>query len=754
MAWLKELKTAQPTPMESKGATWTGSGIVRQPYVNYKQEWTIDRAVKEALTRVTWVYRSVQAIASNAARIPIIVRESNPYDGILLDNHPLYYPLNSKSNPGESSYVFRYRLSAQILLSSKGAFIEVVKTRGGKVSRLDLIPPQLVKPIPDPDNFVKYYEVSQSTTVYQSPKPPKRLKPEDVIWIRNPHPFDAYGSLTPLEALGLAIETDWYAKMYNRNFLLNDGRPGGLVVIKGEATQEDREELNARFRGNVMMAGRISVITSDQGADFVDTAVNPRDAQYTDTRKLTKEEILLGFGVPESVLSNASGRTFDNADVERVIFWQETIIPHLELITRELDVLDPDDNHYVGVDLDRVDVLQRMDMKRKEYAMREHDAGLIDADEYREETGRKATGTPQGKVLFRANTQIPFTTTVGEDLPDDTHGLVNAPMDTPEEAAQRQQDLAEEQSRQAQAQAEAAARISAGGQDGPGKPQDQTVKPDQSGTPANPSKPKPARNDPRPKPLANAPKKEITQDVIDSAVNDFERWSMTAEGAIKRMLDRQHRVLSEKVNSQKTRKMLQRRSKMIESGHGSELSVKTAVDSVFDKSTWDQQLQEDLDPVLRGVYREFSKARAEAIEETSAVAETVIAHELGSLCDVNKIIEDAIQEGFAAYVIASQDSADPAEKVLAFFDSELEEKINKIVKRAVVAVANGAIWDSTMESGGERKTWVCLNGSSGPSQATVAINQSFQLKGSKARYPGDPEDPNRKSHGLAILVIE
>lgn len=757
MAWLDNIKTSSPV-METKASNWTGSGIVRQPYVKYNNIWDIERATKDALTKVTWVYRCVQAIASNAARVPMIVRNNNAFDGVPVKNHSLYYPLNSKANPGESSYVFRYRLSAQILLSNKGAFVEIVRNRAGEVSRLDLIPPQFVTPIPDSTNFVSGYEVrvpeaksivaDNSFSGYSGftlgPKM-KELKPEDVLWIRNPHPFDVYGSLTPLESLGLAIETDWYAKMYNRNFLLNDGRPGGLVVIKGDATPEDREELNARFRGNIMMAGRISVITSEQGADFVDTAVNPRDAQYIETRKTTKEEILLGFGVPESVLSNASGRTFDNADVERVIFWQETIIPHLELITREFDVLDDNQNHYMGVDLDRVDVLQRMDMKRKEFAMREKDAGLIDTDEYREETGRKPTGTPQGKVLFRANTAIPFTTTTGDELPSDTHGLVNAPMPDAKEAAKIASDVARRN-------AAAAARVSQGGQAGPGQPADGTVKPQPEAEP-------PVRNDQRPKPLPNAPKKsEISDEAKESFSNDIERWTMVAEGAVKLLTDRQKRVLVEKVNGQKTRRMLQKRSRIIESGSSSEpgnnLSIKAAVDSVFDQSIWDRQMMDDLGPVMRGVYKEFGKARAELLDETSEEADYVITHELKTICGVNTIVKEAIEEGFAAYAMAEDEAIEPSELILSFYEDGISEKITELVKSAVVAVANGSIWDSSRLVGGSVKTWVSLNGSSGPKVKTIPLEDNFSLGEAKIRYPGDPSDHSRKSHGLAILVIE
>jgi phage portal protein BeeE len=90
----------------------------------------------------------------------------------------------------------------------------------------------------------------------------------------------------------------------------------------------------------------------------------------------TKEEILLGFGVPESVLSNASGRSFDNAEQERLIFWQETMRPHLEFIAAPLDVLDENENLFVAFDMSSVDVLQRAEIKRREFLLREFDSSM------------------------------------------------------------------------------------------------------------------------------------------------------------------------------------------------------------------------------------------------------------------------------------------------------------------------------------------------------------------------------------------
>ena len=93
---------------------------------------------------------------------------------------------------------------------------------------LHLLPPQNTSPIPDVQKFVKGFEVKISAHEKRT------LRPENVTWIRRPHPLDPYLSMTPMEASGVAIEVESLAKIYNRNFLINDGRPGGLLVLRSD----------------------------------------------------------------------------------------------------------------------------------------------------------------------------------------------------------------------------------------------------------------------------------------------------------------------------------------------------------------------------------------------------------------------------------------------------------------------------------------------------------------------------------------
>ncbi len=422
-------KNAVPRAVSnSRGGLYTG-------VVPNTQSWDIDQALTHAYERVIWVYRCVDAIASNASSIPMIVREHDDVDGVSVEDPAINQLFNRRPNIYETSQQFRYRVATQALLSRRGVFIEVVRDRSGRAKELHILPNSTTTPIPDAQKFVAGYEIQTVTQGIVT------LEPEQVIWLRiKPHPTDVYAQMTPLVAAGLAADTDFLARLYNRNFLANDGRPGMLIAVQGQLMQEDAEEIRRRFSGGPSAAGQTTVIEAD-GLSATDMSANPRDVQWQEAVRGSKEDILLAFGVPESVLGNASGRTFDNADAEFEIFWTVTMKPFMDAIGAGYDILTEgglEDDLYVAHDYSAVDVLQRQERRRHEKAMGEYSSGLLTIDEYLQEVGREPFDVPGSRVLWLPQGKVP----VGRNEEDTkaAAGLMpvgQAPPPSPEEAARQ-----------------------------------------------------------------------------------------------------------------------------------------------------------------------------------------------------------------------------------------------------------------------------------------------------------------------------
>lgn len=362
--------------------------------------WDMAKAVQDGLEKVGMVFRCVDVIAQKSSTLPLNLVKMEQgkarQHSTIVDDQDLWKLLNFRSNVYETAQQFRYRLSATALLSRRGAFIEMVPGPNGKPAQLHLLSPGMVEPIPDPEKFVKGYQIMRGDYVVDV------VDPERVIWVKiKPHPMDPYQQLTPLMSAGISAQTDFLARIFNRNFLANDGRPGMLVSIQGSLNVQDAEEIKARFSGGVARAGHTSVIEAD-GLDVVDLAANPRDIQWRELLEMTKQDMLLAFGVPESVMGNASGRTFDNADAERENFYVDTIMPHCDPIANALDAItgDTSDDVVVAFDYSGVDVLQRQEARKREEYRSEFSGGLRTLDSYLKAIGEEPLDVPASRVYF------------------------------------------------------------------------------------------------------------------------------------------------------------------------------------------------------------------------------------------------------------------------------------------------------------------------------------------------------------------
>jgi HK97 family phage portal protein len=696
-----------------KSALGLGAPVALNPSMAgraYRDSWDIERAYREGMQRVTWVFRCIDAISGNQARLPTVLRKGNSPQGEIVDNprsSGILDLLNTKSNEGENSFVFRFRMSSQLLMSTRGVFIEKVRGRDGRINALHLLPPQHTAPIPDPKKFVSGFEV----TLPGGGK--KIIKPDDVVWIRRPHPLDPYLSLTPMETAGVAIEIENLAKLYNRNFLYNDGRPGGLLVVRGEMDEDDKEELRSRFRGNLNRTGATSVIAADDGVDFVDTGASPRDASYTEMRQITKEEILAAFGVPESVIGNASGRTFSNAAEEGRVFWNETMQPHLEVLARGLDELD--EKYYIDFDTSTVPILIVAKQERQRYLMDEFNTGLISGNEYREGTGRERIKSELMDSLLANPNLTPIGNTEKEFKPEEQQPIDMAGAPAPE------------------------------GQPAP-EGEDAGPVADQAEVPAEPT--------PEQEAALSAP---IQFKILDKGQPDdwdikseqsVDRWTEIMDRSLERLFERQQRVVLEKATGAKARRSLT----------AGDLSV----DTIFDLATWNKQLEEDLGPVVAAIVSDAASIAVETSEKADSVddeplndadVKEYVALQVARMQQANATTREEIVAALlvALALAGDEDRSGVLRAALgAIFAELLGRRRRRIAEHESQTAYNaGTHFAAERAAKGRsvRKQWLSRSDERVRSAhrtlhgKAVPIDEAFSVRGVPLRFPGDPAAP-------------
>lgn len=671
-----------------------------RPGEPYKDGWDVERGINQALDRVVWVYKAVYAIASNAASLPIGQRVGDWRIGEMKYDAPVLELLNRRPNKTTDAFSFRFMLSSQVLLSKKGAYVEITRNRLGDIASLFLHQPQYVYPIPDATNFVSGYSVEYPNT------PKKIVEPQNMMWIRVPHPIDPYKGQTPLESAGLAIEFDYYSRVYNRNFVINDGRPGGMLVIKGDMEEEQSEEIARRFRGttgsNIGGAGRVTVLSAED-ANFIDTSVSQRDAQYTEARVQNKEEILLAFGVPESVIGNASGRTFANADVELEVFWRETMVPHLTLLERTFDILDDDRTTYFAYDLSSVAILSRDDRERASFHLEELKQGAISIDEYRELTGREAVGIDE--LLVPTNLSPVVMSTDGSGLQDGDRVNPN------QRPGQRPDDQPDES-------LPAAGNV----------PTSPRVTTDNSNNPS----PRPIY-EPALSPLSHPMGEGVKETSnIQRRTRQLDRLEASVTLQIASYFKRQQRVVMEKAGSKKLKERW-------DSGE------KIEVDDFFDIEVWNGQLETDGKTWISAVFLDGAIDIAgdgfDKLDMQGKAVQELIADRLSNLLLVNTTTKINMQKMLEAYI--GRPHASFVAELTKWMNDSFSRRIKTIVRTEVSGAFNAGLLWGARQLGYTKKTWVHSNDEDGRAQhhhvsnMTIGIDDNFDIEGKSVRFPGD-----------------
>ncbi|WP_431959322.1 phage portal protein [Actinacidiphila sp. bgisy160] len=435
MRALARRRAVAPAMQETKG--WSGgwtvpAGVSRMYGTEGRADgWDLEKVIADGYERGVWVFKAVETIAGHSSRLPFMVGRGDGPGEIdeTMDEHPLYRLLNGQANPLETGRVFRKRLSAQVLLSKRGAFIEVTRSRRGTMTRLDLLPPDRVMPIPDQrGEYISHFEL------FERDGRTRELDPERVRWVREPHPTDPFSGTTPLEAAGISVDLDHLARLYNVSFLRNDARPGGVlgVDLKG-ATGRQLDRIEERFAPGVERAGELAVIGMGPGGmSYIDVATRPRDMAYEQLSKISKDEILAAFGTPESMFGNTSGRTYDNAEQDEYTFWTITMSSHNDLIASAFwpDV-DDDDGWRPYLDTSGVEALELPQRHRLQVLREEWSAGLISVDEYRAAAGRDPIDNPQTRALWLNPQKAPVPTRPEDAVALGVGGAPGAPPGAP-----------------------------------------------------------------------------------------------------------------------------------------------------------------------------------------------------------------------------------------------------------------------------------------------------------------------------------
>ncbi|MEU6615324.1 phage portal protein [Streptomyces parvus] len=350
-------------------------------------------------------YRCVAAIADNGSSVPLAVRQP---DGAEIDGHRIAHLFNKKPNPFMSARAFKSLMLQQGELAGQ-SFIWLDRGETGigdpteahiVFDQVDVVVDKPVHLRPNMANLVGY--VIRRADGTQVP-----VLPEEMLWLRYPHPFDPLGCLAPWKAARHAVDMDAYAREWQRSSYKNGASPTGVVYL-GQMGETEFNAAKASWRSSMQgpaNAGKNLLVASPPGGgtpvNYARVGLTAEEMDYLESRMANGAEVMMAFGVPHDYL--AAGTTYENRSAAKTTLWSDTIKPKLELIGSEIDrVLLPSDSEEAEFDLSGVDALQESRTAVVERTVSLVDSDVLMLDEARADIGRDPLPAGAGAVTLSA----------------------------------------------------------------------------------------------------------------------------------------------------------------------------------------------------------------------------------------------------------------------------------------------------------------------------------------------------------------
>jgi HK97 family phage portal protein len=286
----------------------------------YAQLWKNQPAVR---TVVGFLSRNIAQLGLH------VYRRVSDVDRERVTDHPLA-ELLARPNPKTTRYRFIESIVSDLAIYDNAFILKVrPKDQAAGLVRLDPAQVALTGSNPfAPDG----YKIAKT-----------EFKPEDVIHFRGYSPLDARQGISPLETLRTRLAEEYQATLYREQLWRNGARISGYLQRPADAPpwtsnakERFRSQWQAQYSGDGSRVGGTPIL--EDGMTYVPAATSPKDAQYVESRKLTREEVTAAYHVPLTLVGILDNATYSNITEQHKMLYQDTLGPWLEMIQQELEL--------------------------------------------------------------------------------------------------------------------------------------------------------------------------------------------------------------------------------------------------------------------------------------------------------------------------------------------------------------------------------------------------------------------------------
>lgn len=298
----------------------------------------------ETSMQVGAVFGCVRLISGAVANLPAHVkRRVDDHIREELADHPLSIVLRRRPNGWQTPSQFKRMMQVHLLLRGN-AYAQIVRSRGRVIALHPMHPDQMTVRQLDDLTLVYEYRRSNGTTV---------VLPSDAVMHLVGLTLDGVRGVSVItyarETIGLSMAQE----KHGSTTFKNGARPSSILTHPEKIGPDAQANLRAsleEYRSGGSSEGKTLIV--EEGMTFAAMSVTAEDAQWIESRKFSRSDIAMFFGVPPHMIGDTEKSTSWGSGIEQqsIGFVTYTLEDHFttweETIARDL-IDDGDSDIYV-----------------------------------------------------------------------------------------------------------------------------------------------------------------------------------------------------------------------------------------------------------------------------------------------------------------------------------------------------------------------------------------------------------------------
>lgn len=286
-----------------------------------------------------YVYACISKIAEKCASIELDLNmiKNGRGDTKEVFNHPVI-DLLYKPNSRQTKVEFFETTIINMLLGGQ-AFWYLFKD-GNNLTEVRNIRPDYMELIYDKTGALIGFEFNDDKGFKH------RIEKDLIVHFKFANPFNSDIGFSPIIPIRTRVETEVSGIKMQKETFDRDGQPKAFLKLPGSATTQQKNELREEFETRFSGRNRDSnIAVLEGGITYERASMGPKEMDYIESLKLTRDDILVAFKVPKPIIAITEDVNYANAKTAVSIFLSETIKP---LFTRIVEKINEEliANHY------------------------------------------------------------------------------------------------------------------------------------------------------------------------------------------------------------------------------------------------------------------------------------------------------------------------------------------------------------------------------------------------------------------------